>query len=73
MTITERERFPKYPDVRVRMVGEDGNAYAIIARVGRALRRAGIPEEEVAEFRREATSGDYDNVLQTAMRWVEVE
>lgn len=62
----------KYPEIEVRLVGEDGNAFAIIGRVSKALRRAGIPKEEIAMFRVEATSGDYDNVLQTAMKWVEV-
>ena len=63
---------PKYPDVEVRLVGEDGNAIFIIARVSRALKRAGVSKDEVSEFRAEAMSEDYDNVLQTAMKWVEV-
>jgi hypothetical protein len=54
-------------------VGEDGNAFAILGRVIRAMQRAGLTDEEVAEFRREATSGDYDHLLATAMRWVDVE
>ena len=64
---------PKYPNVTVRLVGEDGNAFFIIGRVGAALRRAGVPNEEIEAFRREAMSGDYDNVLATCLRWVEVE
>jgi hypothetical protein len=38
----------------------------------RALRDAGASEEEVSRFHAEATSGDYDNLLQTCMRWVHV-
>ncbi len=64
---------PKYPNVTVRLVGEDGNAFFIIGRVGAALRKAGVPNEEIEAFRREAMSGDYDNVLATCLRWVEVE
>ena len=64
---------PRYPNVRVRLVGEDGNAFAIMGRVTRAMRRAGLPPEEVAAFRDEATAGDYDQLLATVMRWVEVE
>ena len=64
---------PKYPNITVRLVGEDGNAFFIIGRVGAALRRAGVPNEEIEAFRREAMSGDYDNVLATCLRWVEVE
>jgi hypothetical protein len=31
-----------------------------------------VPDSEVAEFTKEATSGDYDNLLQTCMRWIHV-
>lgn len=63
----------RHPEITVKLVGEDGNAFSIIGRVQRALRRARVPAEEVEEFRNEAMSGDYSNVLATAMRWVEVE
>ena len=61
----------KYPDIEVQLSGGDGNAMVIIARVAKAIHRA---EGEAAgsAFASEAMSGDYDNVLQTAMRWVDV-
>lgn len=62
----------KYPDITVPLVGEDGNAFFIIMRVERALKLAGISQDECLEFRTEATSGDYDHLLQTAMAWVNV-
>lgn len=61
----------RHPEVHVRLVGEDGNAYSILARVLKALRRASVSKEERDEFTREATSGDYDHLLQTCMRWVD--
>ena len=60
----------RYPHVRVRLVGEDGNAFAILGRVARALRRAGVPPEEIRRFHEEATAGDYDHLLATVMAWV---
>lgn len=63
---------PKYPDIKVQLTGQDGNAFAIIGSVQRALRRAHIPAEEVEQFRNEAMSGDYSNVIVTAMLWVDV-
>jgi hypothetical protein len=63
---------PKYKDVNVTLVGETGNAFMIIGRVRRALKSAGVSEEELNEFTNEAMSGDYDNLLQTAMKWVDV-
>jgi len=62
----------RYPDITVKLVGTDGNAFAIIGAVRKALRRAKVPREEIDAFEKEATSGDYDNVLQTCMKWVDV-
>ncbi len=64
---------PKYPHVTVELLGQDGNAMMIVGAVRRALKRAGVPNQDVEEFSKEALSGDYDNVLQTAMKWVDVE
>ena len=61
---------PKYPNIHVRLVGEDGNAYAILGRVQGALKRAGIDKAERDAFFAEATAGDYDHLLQTVMRCV---
>lgn len=60
----------KYPDVNVALVGEDGNAFAILGRVTGALRRAGVDKAERDAFVAEATSGDYDNLLRTVLGWV---
>lgn len=62
-----------YPNITVQMVGEDGNTGAIMGRISRALRRARVPENVVTEFRNEMLSGDYNNVLATAQRWVDCE
>ena len=61
----------RHPEIEVQLTGTDGDAMALVATVGRALRRAGLAGE-VDEFRTEALSGDYDNVLATCMRWVSV-
>ncbi len=62
------------PDSRpwVKLVGQDGNAFAIIARVSEALRKAGAPAETIRRYRQESMSGDYDNVLATAMKFCDV-
>lgn len=64
---------PKYPNVTVQLSGEDGNAFMMIGRTSGALRRAGVSQEEITEFTNEATSGDYDNVISTIGKWVEIE
>ncbi len=63
---------PKYPNVEVQLSGEDGNAFFIIGRVRQALRKNGLRDSELEEFSSEAMAGDYDHVIQTAMRWVTV-
>ena len=64
---------PKYPHVRVQLVRLDGNAFAIISRVTRAMRRAGIKKPELDAFVKEACAGNYDHLLKTVMKTVEVE
>jgi len=61
----------KFPKASVDLTRIDGNAFAILGAVRRSLRKAGATKEQQDEFLREATSGDYDNLLQTVMRWVE--
>lgn len=63
---------PKYPNIAVQLSGNDGNAFAILGAVSKALRRAGVAKEEQTEFYSQATSGDYDHLLRTAMEWVDV-
>jgi hypothetical protein len=61
---------PRYPEAQVQLSGEDGNAFAILGRTAAALRAAGVPSEEIDAYFAEATSGDYDHLLQTTMAWV---
>lgn len=63
----------KHPEVTVSLVGKDGNAFSIIGAVGHALRAAKVSQEEIDEFKSEAMAGDYDNLLRTCMKWVNVE
>jgi hypothetical protein len=57
----------------VRLIGEDGNAFYILGTVKKALRKAGYDEEYIQQYLTEAKSGDYDNLLQVTMKYVEVE
>lgn len=62
---------PKY-EIEVELVGHDGNAFAIMGRVQRALKEAGATKEELDQYFKESTAGDYNNLLRVAMEWVEV-
>lgn len=64
---------PKYPQVVVPMIGEDGNALAIIGRATQAARKVGLTQEQIDEYWQEAMSGNYDNLLRVTMKYFEVE
>jgi len=63
---------PKFPSIKVKLIGTDGNVFAVLGRVQKALRTGGATPEQVRDFMAEATSGLYNNVLATCLRWVEV-
>ena len=60
----------KYPNIEVQLSGSDGNAMMIIGKVRLAMKRAGVTAEELRDFSEKAMSGNYDNLLQTCMKWV---
>ena len=62
----------KYPEIEVQLTGEDGNAFAILGAVKKALAQGGVSKEERDEFLAEAMNGDYDNLLRVCMAWVTV-
>jgi hypothetical protein len=62
----------KYPEIEVQLTGNDGNAFAIMASVRKALRRAKVSADEIDEYVKQSMSGDYDNLLRVAMSWVTV-
>lgn len=61
----------KYPDITVEFTNA-GNAFNLLGLVRRGLADGGVEASEVAAFLSEATAGDYDHLLQTCAKWVEV-
>ena len=57
----------------VKLTGHDGNAYSIMGRIKQALKRAGADKEYIDKYLKEATSGDYDNLLVVSMQYADVE
>jgi hypothetical protein len=60
------------PKPRVKLSGENGNAFVIIGKVERALSQNGYSSEVIKEFKEKATDGDYDNLLRVCMEYVNV-
>lgn len=63
---------PFYPHVKVKLIGRNGNAFAILGNVQRQMEKANLSQREIDKFIEEATSGNYDHMLQTCMKWVTV-
>ena len=41
---------PIYENVTVKLVGNDGNSFAILGNVSQEMRKANIPKEKIDEF-----------------------
>ena len=52
---------------RVKLIGEDGNAFNIIGRCLRVARAAGWNQTRIDAVLAEMKSGDYNHLLATAM------
>lgn len=63
----------RFPNVNVQLVGQDGNAFSILARVSKALRHGGVSSDEIKKFFDEATASDYQHLLQVVLAWVSVD
>lgn len=63
---------PRYPSTTVKLTDHDGNAFAVLGRCRQAALESNLCEDEIAAFMAEATAGDFDHLLRTAMRWFQV-
>lgn len=59
--IDEKEEKMGKPTLQI--IGKDGNVFNILGLAIREARRAGWSKEKIEQFQKDATSGDYDNVL----------
>ncbi len=57
----------------VRLSGTDGNAFSLMGKVRSALQKSGYSKEHISKFLKEATSGDYTNLISVCCEYVEVE
>jgi len=64
---TSEEKKPK-----VKLVGADGNAFAILAKCRLAAKQAKWTPEKLDEFTKKAMEGDYDALLRTCTEYFDV-
>jgi hypothetical protein len=73
MMTTKTTTSPKYPDVRVKITGQDGNVFNLIGLCSRAARKAGVPGDEVEAFQAEVMqAGSYNAALRVMAAWFDV-
>lgn len=56
----------------LKLVGTNGNAFAIMGEARRVAKKAGWSEDEIEAVTDEAMTGDYDHLLQTMMKHFQV-
>ena len=66
-SITDRKK------PHVTFVGEDGNAFSILGRARKAMRKVGWSSAEIAEFTDKAMAGDYVDLIGTVCNYCEVD
>lgn len=57
---------------RLKLVGRDGNAYALLGAAQQAARKAKWPKERWNAVVQDATSGDYNHLLATLCKHFDV-
>jgi hypothetical protein len=55
--------------VKTRLVGSDGNAFALMGRFSAQARKDGWTKEEIDAVMKEAMSGDYNNLVYTLTQY----
>lgn len=62
---------PKFPGKPA--IVSDGNAFAVLAAVRKAMKQNGATKEDIDEYMAVATAGDYDNLLIVSSEYVDIE
>jgi len=65
------EEYAELGKAELQLVGLDGNAWSIIGATKQAMRTWGYSSQAQHEMTEDATSGDYNHVIQTAMFWTD--
>ena len=67
--ILKNNKFIISKDDELKLVGEDGNAFAIMGRAKQAAKKAGYSKEEIDDILNEAMAGSYDELLMTMHKY----
>lgn len=54
------------------LVGVDGNAFAVMAYVLKAMKECKMSKEEQSDYQTKAMSGDYNNLLAVSVEMIDI-
>ena len=57
---------------KLKLVGQDGNAFAILGLAQREAKKSGWTKEKIEKFMSEAMSGDYSRLLVICTKYFDV-
>ena len=57
---------------KLKLIGKDGNAFAILGEAKRVAKQAGWSAGKIKEYQEKAMSGDYNNLLNVTMDYFDV-
>lgn len=60
---------PLYPNIKISLSTLNGNAFVILGACIKNMKKADFTKDQIENFKNEATSGDYDHLLQTVMKY----
>ena len=60
------------PKPSVQLTGTDGNAFALMSKVAKALEQAGCSPSHVNRYHTESMQGDYSNLLRVASEFANI-
>jgi len=74
MTISSQSATPQnplFPNIKVPLIGEDGNIFVIMSKISKALKKNGVSSIDRSQFFNEVTGcNSYTEALNKCCRWV---
>jgi len=74
MTISSQSATPQnplFPNIKVPLIGKDGNIFLIISKISKALENNGVSSTDRSQFFSEVTGANsYTEALNKCCRWV---
>lgn len=58
---------------KLKLIGEDGNAFSIVGRAIAVAKKAGWSKTQIEEYSKSAMEGDYDNLIVVTLKHFDVD